>query len=199
MRPTFFIIIPLFYLNIHSARNIFTIPRIGYTKLFWEFVMRKKLMPYFARTVIALAIPLGVGAISALLTRNSMDIYGELNTPPLSPPAILFPIVWSILYILMGISSLLVYNSRRDDPRTTRQGLTYYAASLVVNFSWSIIFFVAGSLVFAFVWLIFLLYLIIRTVICYKRISTLAACLQIPYILWVCFAGYLNLGIALMN
>lgn len=161
--------------------------------------MRKKINPGVGKFIIGISIPLAVGAISALLTRGSMDIYGELSTPPLSPPSILFPIVWSILYILMGVSSVFVYKDRSLSPEAARQGLTYYAASLVVNFAWSIIFFTAGALIFAFVWLLFLLYLIIRTVIYYKRISTLAACLQIPYILWVCYAGYLNLGIALLN
>lgn len=161
--------------------------------------MWKKIKPHLGKTLIAIAIPLGVGALSALLTRNSMDIYGELNTPPLSPPSILFPIVWTVLYILMGVSSLLVYNRREIDPRAARQGLTYYAASLVVNFAWSIIFFTAGALIFAFVWLLFLLYLIIRTLLCYRKVSPLAAYLQIPYVLWVAFAGYLNAALAILN
>ena len=161
--------------------------------------MWKKIKPHLGKTLIAIAIPLGVGALSALLTRNSMDIYGELNTPPLSPPSILFPIVWTALYILMGVSSLLVYNRRETDPSAARQGLTYYAASLVVNFAWSIIFFTAGALIFAFVWLLFLLYLIIRTLLCYRKVSPLAAYLQIPYFLWVAFAGYLNAAVAILN
>ena len=161
--------------------------------------MWKKIKPHLGKTLIAIAIPLGVGALSALLTRNSMDIYGELNTPPLSPPSILFPIVWTALYILMGVSSLLVYNRRETDPSAARQGLTYYAASLVVNFAWSIIFFTAGALIFAFVWLLFLLYLIIRTLLCYRKVSPLAAYLQIPYVLWVAFAGYLNAAVAILN
>ncbi len=149
--------------------------------------------------LVAILIPLLVGGASALLTRGNMNIYETVNTPPLSPPSILFPIVWSILYVLMGISSALVYLHRENDLESASRSLAFYGASLFVNFLWSIIFFNMQKFLFAFVWLLLLLYLIIKTVIFYKRVYPTAAYLQIPYILWVSFAGYLNLAIYLLN
>ena len=149
--------------------------------------------------VIAIAIPLAVGILSALLTRGNMDVYQRVVTPPLSPPSILFPIVWTVLYLLMGISSAMVWQKKDTDPVTSDRALSYYAASLAFNFAWSIIFFNFGKYLFAFLWLICLLYLIVRTVLLYRRISPVAAYLQIPYIVWVIFAGYLNIGIWVLN
>ena len=149
--------------------------------------------------LVAILIPLLVGGASALLTRGNMNIYETVNTPPLSPPSILFPIVWSVLYVLMGISSALVYLHRENDLESASRGLVFYGASLFVNFLWSIIFFNMQKFLFAFVWLLLLLYLIIKTVIFYKRVYPTAAYLQIPYILWVSFAGYLNLAIYILN
>jgi len=156
---------------------------------------KKKIKVY----AIAIAIPLLVGLLSALLTRESMNIDETVNTPPLSPPSILFPIVWSILYVLMGISSAMVYLRRENDPDSASRGLAFYGASLFVNFLWSIIFFNMQKFLFAFVWLLLLLYLIVKTVFFYKKVYPTAAYLQIPYILWVSFAGYLNLAIYLLN
>lgn len=149
--------------------------------------------------VVAIFIPLVVGFASAFLTRDSMQIYERINTPPLAPPSILFPIVWTVLYILMGISSAGVYIHRERNEKNAAQGLAYYAVSLFVNFLWSIIFFNMERFLFAFVWLLLLLYLIIRTVFAYKNVDKIAAYLQIPYILWVSFAGYLTLAIFLLN
>ncbi len=149
--------------------------------------------------VIAIAMPVAVGLLSAFLTRNSMDIYSEVETPPLSPPSILFPIVWTILYVLMGISSALVWINREKDPKSAESGLLYYAVSLAFNFAWSIVFFNFRWFLFAFVWLLVLLYLIIRTILSYRKVSPVAAYLQIPYAVWVAFAGYLNAGIWILN
>ena len=157
--------------------------------------MWNKIKPY----LISVAIAAGVGALSALLTIGSMDIYSELEMPPLAPPSILFPIVWTLLYILMGVSAALVYQKKSEMPRAVESALTVYGISLVFNFAWSIIFFRFRALFFAFIWLIALLALIIKTILSYKRISPLAAYLQIPYTVWVAFAGYLNLGIWLLN
>lgn len=148
---------------------------------------------------IAIAIPVAVGLLSAFMTRESMDIYSELNTPPLSPPSILFPIVWTVLYVLMGISSALVWINRGKDVKTADTAIGVYALSLAFNFAWSILFFNFRAFAFSFLWLIAFLILIILTVLLYRRISGLAAYLQIPYILWVAFAGYLNLGIWVLN
>ena len=147
---------------------------------------------------VSIAVPLCVGALSALITAGNMDIYKELNTPPLSPPSFLFPVVWSVLYILMGISCAMIYKYRKMN-RRAEKGLYYYAASLFFNFVWSILFFNLRLFLPALLWLLMLLYLIIRTVICYAKVYRPAAYLQIPYIIWVAFAVYLNLGIRILN
>jgi len=161
--------------------------------------MQKETKQRIKTYAIAIAIPLAIGGLSALLTRNSMDIYKEVAMPPLSPPSWLFPIVWGILYLLMGISSGIVWENRERDPEAAVKGLSYYAVSLAFNFAWSIVFFNLRWFLFAFFWLLILLYLIIRTILCYKKVSTVAAYLQIPYAIWVAFAGYLNFGIWWLN
>ena len=148
---------------------------------------------------VAIAIPLAVGILSALFTRDNMSIYSEINTPPLSPPSWLFPAVWTVLYVLMGVSSALVWLDARVYPKEARSGLFTYAVSLVFNFFWSIVFFNLRAYLFAFIWLVVLLVLIIKTVFHYKKVSPPAAWLQIPYIIWVAFAGYLNLAIFILN
>lgn len=146
--------------------------------------------------IISILIPLGVGALSAFLTRNSMDIYENLLLPPLAPPSWVFPVVWTILYILMGISAYLVSQS---DSFYRNSALRIYALQLFVNFFWTLIFFNFEMYLFAFLWLMLLLLLIIMMILCFARIDKKAALLQIPYLLWVSFAAYLNLGIYLLN
>ncbi len=155
----------------------------------------KKIKPY----IISILIALGVGGLSALSTRNNMDLYSEIIRPPLSPPSILFPIVWTVLFILMGISAALIYTNETAPEYQKKSALYTYALSLIVNFFWSIIFFNLRSFLFAFIWLILLLYLIIKTIVKYKKIDPIAAYLQIPYALWVTFAGYLTLAIFILN
>ncbi len=161
--------------------------------------MWKSIKPYIKHYIIAIAIPIGVGLLSAFLTKGNMSLYKEINTPPLAPPGVLFPIVWTVLYALMGVSSAIIYIQREENPQLARQALTFYAMSLVVNFAWSIIFFNIRAFFLAFIWLLFLLYLIIRTIISYRKISPVAAYLQIPYAVWVTFAGYLNIAIYFLN
>ena len=157
--------------------------------------MKQKTKTYIISIILALA----VGGLSAFLTRGNMDIYDQLNTPPLSPPGILFPIVWTILYALMGISAAMVWSDEFALPAKKRPAIYVYAASLFFNFFWSILFFNLNVFFISFLWLIVLFALIIATIIKYRRISPLAAYLQIPYALWVAFAGYLNLGIWYFN
>ncbi len=158
--------------------------------------MWKKIKPY----VISIAVALGVGALSAWLTKNGMDIYNESVTKPmLSPPMALFPIVWSVLFILMGIGSAIVFVKRGDDKEAAALSLKVYALGLIVNFFWSIIFFNMQSYLFAFIWLIILWLLIILMILKFRKISPLAAYLQIPYLLWVTFAGYLTLMVYILN
>ncbi len=149
--------------------------------------------------IISIAIALGAGALSALLTMGNMELFDEIKKPPLSPPAFLFPIVWTALYILMGISSARIYELKSTNKIKVTDALYYYASSLAVNFSWSIIFFNLKAFLLAFIWIILLLFLIIKSVLEYKKLDSLAAYLQIPYIIWVSFATYLTFGIYLLN
>lgn len=148
--------------------------------------------------IIGIAIPLVVGGLSALLTQGAMQEFNSLNQPPFSPPSWLFPVVWTILFVLMGIASAIVYTA--DAPEEQRKNaLIPYAVQLVMNFLWSIVFFNLGAYLFAFVWLLALLAVIIVTAVRFYAISKPAAWMLIPYILWVCFAGYLNFAIYVLN
>ena len=148
--------------------------------------------------LICVAIPLAVGGLAALLTGDSMSVFSELEKPPLSPPGWLFPVVWSILYILMGIASYLVLTSDAD--KKAKDGaLWVYGLQLFVNFFWPILFFRLELYTISFVWLLFLWLLILVTFARFWRISMPAAWLLVPYLVWVTFAGYLNLGVALLN
>ncbi len=146
---------------------------------------------------MALAIPLLTGGLSALITSGNMKDFDSVSKPPFSPPGWLFPVVWTILFILMGLASYIVWEKSSGKPRQT--ALTLYALQLIFNFFWSIIFFNAKAYLFAFIWLVALLLLIIATTLAFGRISKVSAYLMIPYILWVAFAGYLTFGIYLLN
>lgn len=143
-----------------------------------------------------LGISLGVGALSALFTMFGMDSFEKAVKPPLTPPSFLFPIVWTILFILMGISSYIVCNSDSEN-RTT--ALSVYGIQLAVNFFWPIFFFNLEAYLFSFIWIILLWVLIIVMIVQFNKVSKVAALLQIPYLLWVTFAAYLNFGIYLLN
>ncbi len=145
-----------------------------------------------------IAIPLLVGGLSAFLTRDSMRVFTELNRPPLSPPGWLFPIVWTILYILMGVSSYLIIQSGAEE-EAVNSALSVYVYQLIVNFLWSTFFFNFGWYLFSFIWLVLLWVLVLIMIVRFYNISRLAGILQIPYLIWVTFAGYLNLGIWLLN
>lgn len=146
--------------------------------------------------LIAIAIPLIVGGLSALITSGSMQVFETINKPSFAPPGYLFPIVWTILYILMGISSYLVYMS---DSRFKEPALKFYAIQLGFNFLWSIFFFNFKLYTFSFIWLVALFILIVIMIYFFYKVNKTAAYLQIPYLLWVAFAGILNLSIALLN
>lgn len=148
--------------------------------------------------VTSIALPLLVGGLSALLSGGGMQAFGEVQKPPLSPPGWLFPVVWTILYTLMGIASYLVKTSGADEDEIFR-AQTVYGYQLVVNFFWSIFFFRFEWYLFSFFWLLLLWVLIFVTIRRFYQISKPAAYLLIPYLIWVTFAGYLNLGIWYLN
>lgn len=153
----------------------------------------KKITAYILFPVIAL----GVGGLSALLTREGMEnTYTEVIKPPLSPPAMLFPIVWSILFVLMGIGMARVWQNKEVDPFPA---LVIWITQLAVNFAWGPIFFNMQAYLFAFFWLLLLWVLILIMIGIFRRSDKIAAYLQIPYLLWVTFAGYLNLAIYFLN
>ena len=139
-----------------------------------------------------------VGALSGWLIRNSTDLYRDsVQKPPLSPPGIVFPIVWAILYALMGIGAAIIY---RSGPSEQRSGsLQLYLFQLLVNFLWPIFFFRMQSFGGALILLLLLWGLVLWMLLSFRRVSPLAARLQIPYLLWLTFAAYLNAGVWVLN
>lgn len=139
-----------------------------------------------------------VGGFSGWLTREGSQTFSEVVIqPPLSPPALVFPIVWSILYALMGIGAARIWLSRPSPERS--KSLNLFIVQLVVNFFWSLIFFNAQVYGFAFVWLLLLWSLVLAIILQFRRIDSLAARLQLPYLIWLTFAAYLNLGVWYLN
>lgn len=143
------------------------------------------------------AIAVGVGALAGLITRQSVkEVFPLLEKPPLSPPAVVFPIVWTALYILMGVGLAAVKNA--GGPESARAERLWWA-QLAVNFSWTLVFFLAGAYLAALFVLILLFGLVVAMTAAFGKLSPPAARLQAPYLLWLAFAGYLNAGIWLLN
>lgn len=150
------------------------------------------------RLIVSIALPLLVGTISGLLTRGAMQDFQSITQPPLSPPAWLFPVVWTILYTLMGYSSYRIKISDAD-MTAKADALMIYHYQLIVNFLWPIFFFNFGWYLFSFVWLVLLLILVFFMIRQFYGISKLAAYLNIPYFIWLSFAAYLNFAIWWLN
>ncbi len=148
--------------------------------------------------IIAILIPVAVGALSGFLTSGSMDVYQSLTKPNLTPPGSVFPIVWTILYVLMGIASYLVF-MKEAPPRQKKKAFQVYGLQLFFNFFWSILFFNFNLYFFSFLWIIILGILIAMNIILFYRICKVAGLLLVPYLLWVLFATYLNFMIYLLN
>jgi len=145
---------------------------------------------------ISVGIALAVGGLSSLLTSGSMEAFEQLQQPPLSPPGVLFPIVWTILYTLMGISAYLVWRTKSE----LRDGtLRLYVVQLAVNFIWPLLFFRAQAFGFAFFWLLLLWALVVALIFRFSDIEPIAGWLQVPYLAWLTFAAYLNFGVLLLN
>lgn len=139
-----------------------------------------------------------VGALAGLLTRNGTKLYAtSILKPPLSPPAFVFPIAWTILYALMGIGAARVYLTPVSGIRA--RGLQLFLIQLAFNFLWSVIFFHFQAFGLAFIWLVILWALILMMALTFSKTDRLSALLQIPYLLWVLFAGYLNYGVWQLN
>ena len=149
------------------------------------------------KLLLFLAIPLAVGGLSALLAGGFSD-YKSVTQPPLSPPGWVFPLVWSILYLLMGYSSYRILQAQKDSFKT-RNALIAYCVQLLLNFLWSPVFFGLGWYLTAFFLLIALWIAIFVTIRLFSRLDQVAGDLLLPYLLWVTFAAYLNLGVFLLN
>ncbi len=143
-------------------------------------------------------ITLAVGTLSGLLSRSGTQEYVDTAVKPLlSPPAIVFPIVWTILYALMGYSAAAIYLAGPSRERSL--GLNLYTVQLVVNFFWSLIFFNAQAYGFAFFWLLLLWALVLWMIFTFLKVDKTAALLQVPYFIWLTFAAYLNAGVWYLN
>ena len=153
--------------------------------------MQKK----WKQLLACLAIPLAAGGLSALLSRKGMKAFASLRKPPLSPPVWLFPVVWTILFLLMGLASWLVLRQERRP----RASLPVYGVQLFFNFFWSLLFFRGGLFLPTLIWLAALWGLIVGTIVLFRKARPAAGWLLVPYLLWVSFAAYLNAGIWLLN
>lgn len=148
--------------------------------------------------VLSIVLPVAVGMLAGFFTRNSSEIYAGFIKPALAPPGWVFGIVWFALYVLMGIAAFLVMQPRTLGVKTGKAMWLYYA-QLIANFFWPLIFFNLAAYGFAFMWLLLLLLLVIMTAAAFYEINCAAGWLMIPYIAWLCFAGYLNYMIWMLN
>lgn len=146
--------------------------------------------------LINLLIPLATGGLSGFLTKEHTSAFQNVRQPPLSPPGFLFPIVWTILFILMGISAYLIYTAESDQKQ---KALVFYGIQLAVNFIRPLIYFNFQNYLFAFILIILLWVLILAMILSFYQIDHTAAFLQIPYLCWVTFAAYLNCGVWILN
>ena len=148
--------------------------------------------------LICVAAPLAVGALAAFLSRGGMEEYKSMYKPLLAPPGWVFPVVWTVLYVLMGAASYLVYTSSAS-PERIRRAMSAYALQLTANFIWPLIFFALGAYLVAFLWLILLFALAAVCALRFGYIDSRAGKLMAPYLVWLFFAAYLNLGAYLLN
>lgn len=147
---------------------------------------------------ICIAIPLLVGSIASAITRDGMRTFAVLEKPPYAPPAWLFPIAWTILYVLMGISSYLILTAEAEKEQKENAMMLYWY-QLAVNFLWPTFFFHFEWYLFSFLWIILLGILVLFMILRFAKIDKRAAYLNIPYLIWLVYAGYLNLGIWWLN
>lgn len=158
-------------------------------------MLRQKQWKVFAFWI---GLSLGVGMLSGLVSRPGMEGFRETVTqPPLSPPAVVFPIVWTLLYLLMGIGAAQIWVLKPSELRS--RGINLFISQLIVNFFWSLIFFDTRCFSLAFLWVLLLLGLVFWMIITWWKLETKAAKLQLPYMIWLLFATYLSGGIWLLN
>jgi translocator protein len=187
------IIVINYYENVIKINLIHTIIFIVYA---YHVEGSKMVKKNISTLIIFLLIPIAIGLVSSLLAGNISEVYNEINQPALSPPSYVFPIVWTILYLLMGISSYLVYMSGSPDKE---KALQIYTLQLLINFFWSPIFFGLKLYYMGFILLLLLIFVILVLIIKFYKIIPLAGILQIPYLLWCIFAAYLSFQIYYLN
>ena len=163
-------------------------------KLFQVMWMKNR---KFLAYAIAILIPEAVGALAGLLTREGIQNFQNVPQSALTPPGIVFPIVWTILYALMGISLARVWMAEESMDRI--RGLSLFLFQLIFNFFWSIFFFNMGAYGFSFLWILGLWVLIGLMILSFYKVERFAAWLQAPYFLWVTFAAYLNYAVWQLN
>ena len=150
------------------------------------------------KRLICIAIPLLTGGLAAFLTRGAMSEFSTLNQPPFSPPPWVFAVVWTVLYTLMGISSYVIAESSAPE-NEKEQALVLYFYQLVVNFLWPIFFFQFGWYLFSFFWLLLLWSLVWNMIRQFSAINKTAGRMNIPYLVWLTLAAYLNFGVWWLN
>ena len=185
--------------SMHSRRKNKTLPDIFLRKIHillpGDQSMKTKPWKVYAFWILFTE---AVGGLSGWLTWDGSKSFNEtVAQPPLSPPAIVFPIVWGILYALMGISAARIRLSSPSPEKNKSQNL--FIVQLILNFFWSLIFFNAQAYGLAFLWLLLLWGVVLAMILQFRRVDPLAAKLQIPYLLWLTFAAYLNLGVWYLN
>lgn len=144
------------------------------------------------------ALSEAVGIFSGLFSREGTALYAQMaSKPPLAPPGWVFPVVWTVLYGLMGISAARIWSAPKSQARS--RGLNLFIAQLIVNFFWSPIFFNARAYGLALAWLLLLWVLVGLMISQFRKVDNTAALLQIPYLLWLTFAAYLNWAVWQLN
>ena len=155
-------------------------------------------MKQIVTIIVSIIITEALGFTVGMLTREGTRIYADtMVKPPLSPPALLFPIAWTLLYALMGAGVAMIINSESSGFRTL--GIVLYLAQLFFNLAWCFIFFTFKNYSGALAWIIILFILVVLMTLVFHRVSHIAAYIQIPYIIWLMFATYLNAGVMVLN
>lgn len=162
-----------------------------------HFIGRENKMIKLNNYIISLIISIGIGQISGFLTKNaSKNFSSNFNQSALTPPDWVFPVVWVILFFLMGISATLVYESHC---KYKKYGLLIYGVQLIFNFLWSMFFFLGEQFVLSFGWMTILILMVVGMILLFYKCNKIAGYLQIPYLVWLCFAMYLNYIVVILN
>lgn len=149
----------------------------------------KKLFFYIIITIL-------IGTLPSIFIFKNMNVYGQLNKPPFSPPSIVFPIFWTIFYILMGIS---IYRIVQKNPKDVSEAKLIYYVQLITNALWTPIFFGFKEYFLAFLWIIMLIVFVSAMIIKFYKIDKISSYIQVPYLIWLIFAAYLNFGVVVLN